>query len=84
MAVLCSKIANIQVRFSYGAQSGSHMPPIPYQTIIFWLQNGGVVTLSGSFQVKEICLYLFAVLAFLCSNFARLFDNFFKFSQNCL
>ena len=84
MAVLCSKIANIQVRFSYGAQSGSHMPPIPYQTIIFGLQNGAVVNLAKPCQVKEICHYLFAVLAFLCSNFARLFDNFFKFSQNCL
>ena len=70
MTVLCSEIADIQVRFSYGAQSGAHMPPISYETIIFRLQNGGVVTLSGSFQVKEICLYLFAVLAFLCSDFA--------------
>ena len=70
MAFLCSKIDDFQVLFSYGAQLGAHMPPISYETIIFWLQNGGIVTLSGSFQVKEICLYLSAVLAFLCSDFA--------------
>ena len=47
MAVLCSKIADFRVRFSYGWQSGAHMPPMPYQTIIFWLQNGDVVNPAG-------------------------------------
>ena len=54
MAFLYSKIADFRVRFSYGAQSGAGMPPIPHETIIFWLHNGGIVTLSGPVQGRAI------------------------------